>query len=382
RVAGKCDLVVREDVALPDRNGVPHELVFLKTAAGSPLRFWIPCDLRLLLLNYCSLRARIGSQNPRRSRYLRSTFHRFVGADRRTFARTIRRLHHGDIDGRRNEYSDSSGFDALNEPLLGNNNRGGHYNYKGRDDGGEQDWDDKKKEINLHWTHLFANLIAQWSRWLANIILGSGSVLGRFLPISSIASNEQDDPNLSLSLAGRTLQKFAAEDGGPDALKQLWRLAYPNREVPPLKSESWKEMGWQGCDPSTDFRGGGYISLENLIFFAKNYPNSFQTLLHKTEGSRADWEYPFAIAGVNISFMLIQMLDLQSVLPSSKAGVRFLELLGEDEKAFDNLYCIAFRMLDAQWLEVLKSTRNQLERELALEDIASVKDLPAYNMLM
>ncbi|URE36096.1 ELMO/CED-12 family [Musa troglodytarum] len=177
-----------------------------------------------------------------------------------------------------------------------------------------------------------------------------------------------------------------------DALKQLWRLAYPNREVPPLKSELWKEMGWQGCDPSTDFRGGGYISLENLIFFAKNYPNSFQTLLHKTEGSRADWEYPFAIAGVNISFMLIQMLDLQSVLPSSKAGVRFLELLGEDEKAFDNLYCIAFRMLDAQWLakrasymefnEVLKSTRNQLERELALEDIASVKDLPAYNMLM
>ncbi|CAL9102793.1 unnamed protein product [Musa textilis] len=317
-------------------------------------------------------------------------------------ARTIRRrLHHGDIDGRRNEYSDSSGFDALNEPLLGNNNRGGHYNYKGRDDGGEQDWDDKKKEMNLHWTHLFANLIAQWSQWLANIILGSGSVLGRFLPISSIASNEQDDPICLCPLQEERYRNLRLRmevqfDGSrldhQDALKQLWRLAYPNREVPPLKSELWKEMGWQGCDPSTDFRGGGYISLENLIFFAKNYPNSFQTLLHKTEGSRADWEYPFAIAGVNISFMLIQMLDLQSVLPSSKAGVRFLELLGEDEKAFDNLYCIAFRMLDAQWLakrasymefnEVLKSTRNQLERELALEDIASVKDLPAYNMLM
>lgn len=39
-----------------------------------------------------------------------------------------------------------------------------------------------------------------------------------------------------------------------DALKQLWRLAYPNREIPPLKSELWKEMGWQGSDPSTDFR--------------------------------------------------------------------------------------------------------------------------------
>lgn len=31
--------------------------------------------------------------------------------------------------------------------------------------------------------------------------------------------------------------------------------------------------------------------------------------------------------------------------------------------------------------EVLKSTRTQLERELALEDVSSVKDLPAYNML-
>ena len=97
-------------------------------------------------------------------------------------------------------------------------------------------------------------------------------------------------------------------------------------------------MGWQGTDPSTDFRytlvqiwiffitshftddgfrkwfcrGGGYVSLENLIFFAKTYPESFQRLLHKQDGTRAEWEYPFAVAGINISFMLAQMLDLQS----------------------------------------------------------------------
>ena len=39
-----------------------------------------------------------------------------------------------------------------------------------------------------------------------------------------------------------------------DALKELWRLAYPNRQVPPLKSDLWKEMGWQNSDPATDFR--------------------------------------------------------------------------------------------------------------------------------
>lgn len=86
-----------------------------------------------------------------------------------------------------------------------------------------------------------------------------------------------------------------------DALKNLWRLAYPERELPSLKSELWKDMGWQGSDPSTDFRwmfsrlksieticmscllahilvthfrGGGFISLENLIFFAMTYPVS------------------------------------------------------------------------------------------------------------
>jgi hypothetical protein len=39
---------------------------------------------------------------------------------------------------------------------------------------------------------------------------------------------------------------------------------------------------------------------------------SFQELLRKQIGDRAIWEYPFAVAGVNITFMLIQMLDLQA----------------------------------------------------------------------
>uniref|UniRef100_A0A0A9E768 ELMO domain-containing protein n=1 Tax=Arundo donax TaxID=35708 RepID=A0A0A9E768_ARUDO len=74
----------------------------------------------------------------------------------------------------------------------------------------------------------------------------------------------------------------------------------------------WKEMGWQNSDPATDFRAGGFMSLENLIYFARNYPDSFHRLLHKADGNRAEWEYPFAVASVNISYMLVQMLDLQS----------------------------------------------------------------------
>jgi len=36
--------------------------------------------------------------------------------------------------------------------------------------------------------------------------------------------------------------------------------------------------------------------------------------------------------------------------PSSLSGFCFLKLLEEDEMAFDNLFCVAFQMMDAQWL--------------------------------
>ncbi|GMH22362.1 hypothetical protein Nepgr_024205 [Nepenthes gracilis] len=176
-----------------------------------------------------------------------------------------------------------------------------------------------------------------------------------------------------------------------ETLRALWNAAFPGKTLHGLISEQWKEMGWQGKDPSTDFRGGGFISLENLLFLARNFPKSFQDLLRKQEGDRAMWEYPFAVAGVNITFMLIRMLDLEAVKPRTLVGATFLKFLAENESAFDLLYCIAFKLLDRQWLEmhasymdfntVMKSTCRQLEREILLEDITRVEDLPSYSLL-
>ncbi|WOL15952.1 ELMO domain-containing protein A-like [Canna indica] len=176
-----------------------------------------------------------------------------------------------------------------------------------------------------------------------------------------------------------------------EALIALWHASFPETELTGLVSEQWKDMGWQGPNPSTDFRGCGFVSLENLLFFARTYPVSFQKLLFKQEGMRATWEYPFAVAGVNVSFMLTQMLELNSAKPKSLPAINFLKILSEDEEAFDVLYCIAFQLMDAQWLamgasymqfkEVLDATRIQLERELSLDDIHRIQDLPAYNLL-
>ncbi|KAI4356613.1 hypothetical protein L6164_000623 [Bauhinia variegata] len=179
--------------------------------------------------------------------------------------------------------------------------------------------------------------------------------------------------------------------GHQEALRALWNVSFPEEQLRGLISEQWKEMGWQGKDPSTDFRGGGFISLENLLFFARNFPKSFRDLLRKQEGDRSVWEYPFAVAGVNITFMLVQMLDLEAVKPRTLVGATFLKFLAENESAFDLLYCITFKLMDHQWLAmrasymdfnaVMKSTRRQLEEELLLEDITRLEELPSYKLL-
>lgn len=176
-----------------------------------------------------------------------------------------------------------------------------------------------------------------------------------------------------------------------EALRALWSATYPGQKLHGLISDQWKEMGWQGRDPSTDFRGAGFISLENLLFFAKTFSTSFQRLLKKQGGNRAAWEYPFAVAGVNITFMIMQMLELHASKPRTFVRAVFLQMLSENEWAFDLLYCVAFLVMDKQWLErnatymefndVLKSTRAQLERELLMDDVPRIEDMPSYSLL-
>ncbi|KAK4592644.1 hypothetical protein RGQ29_016969 [Quercus rubra] len=246
----------------------------------------------------------------------------------------------------------------------------------------------------------------------AEVVAGSAAWLGRGLSCVCAQRRENDArPSFDLTPAQEEcLQRLqsridvAYDSSVPEhqeALRALWNAAFPEEELRGLISEQWKDMGWQGKDPSTDFRGGGFISLENLLFFAKNFPKSFQDLLRKQEGDRSVWEYPFAVAGVNITFMLIQMLDLESdnsvfnctVKPRTLVGANFLKFLAENESAFDLLYCITFKLMDQQWLNmrasymdfntVMKSTRRQLEKELLelLEDITRLEDLPSYGLL-
>ncbi|XP_073307561.1 uncharacterized protein [Primulina huaijiensis] len=247
-----------------------------------------------------------------------------------------------------------------------------------------------------------AHIISTLAQCFANAMVGPRAWIGGFF---SRANNKKfgSDKYLDYKLSPiqeLRLRRLQERLGVPfdetridhqEALQALWDISFPNVKLKGLISEQWKDMGWQGTNPSTDFRGCGFLSLENLLFFARTYPVPFRRLLLKKGGKRAKWEYPFAVAGVNVSFMLIQMLDINSEKPKCLPGLNFVKLLGENEEAFDVLFCIAFAMMDAQWLamrasymefnEVLQVTRTQLEREFALEDVHRIQDIPAYNLL-
>lgn len=231
---------------------------------------------------------------------------------------------------------------------------------------------------------------------------GSAAWLGRGLSCVCAQGSETDArPSFDLSIAQEhCLQRLqyridvSYDSSLPEhkkTLMALWTAAFPEEHLRDLISDQWKEMGWQGKDPSTDFRGGGYISLENLLYFARNFPKSFQALLRKQEGERALWEYPFAVAGVNITCMLIQILDLEAVKPRTFVGATFLKFLAENESAFDLLYCITFKLMDHLWLgmhasymdfnAVMKATRRRLEAELVQDNITRLEDLPSFSLL-
>lgn len=75
-----------------------------------------------------------------------------------------------------------------------------------------------------------------------------------------------------------------------------------------MRSPKWKELGFQGQDPATDFRAAGLLGLQNLKYFVSVQPDTFKAMC-KRQGP-LDTYLPFALAGINLTFALTQMLHI------------------------------------------------------------------------
>ncbi|KAK9809149.1 hypothetical protein WJX72_010219 [[Myrmecia] bisecta] len=240
----------------------------------------------------------------------------------------------------------------------------------------------------LDWEQLWRALVTGCSQGWRSIWASITSCLAPLLPsqLRPLELSPLQEQRLE-SLMRRVSVLFDSEDlEHQDELRRLWSFGFPGEPCTSLRSTRWKDMGWQQSDPGTDFRGAGFVALENLLYMAEKDPALFHRLMHKTDGERSLIEYPFAAAGVNVTFMLIELLDLRQSTgcPKTPAGQGFLGLLADSDAAFEQLYCAAFRLLDRVWLQmrasymefavVLKQVRKQLDQVLSSHP-ASLQDV-------
>ncbi len=123
-----------------------------------------------------------------------------------------------------------------------------------------------------------------------------------------------------------------------------------------LVSPKWKTIGFQGTDPSTDFRGAGLFGLQNLHYLVHIEPRVVKRMT-KYESVSSEHYLPFAISSLNMTFMLLHALFLNCSwgvkLNRAELDVYlgFCGLLETEEFAFEEVYKSALQLLDDRWME-------------------------------
>lgn len=107
-------------------------------------------------------------------------------------------------------------------------------------------------------------------------------------------------------LRERAQVKYNAHDPEHvEMLRELWMHVFPDSEVPEtVQSPRWKDIGFQGVNPGTDFRGAGITGLHHLLYLVTRQTEDFRRIRSGAV------DYPFAISALNITYFLIYYFQL------------------------------------------------------------------------
>ncbi|KAL7007147.1 hypothetical protein EMMF5_003373 [Cystobasidiomycetes sp. EMM_F5] len=172
---------------------------------------------------------------------------------------------------------------------------------------------------------------------LDDVAIAIGSV--KCLPTPYIAALRQRLERLQVMHAGRQqilarATKVYDKDNArhQEMLRELWTLLKPDTKLDSLSTKQWQDIGFQGKDPSTDWRSTGLLGLDALLHFARKNSNGkrAQIVVREAVEGASGW-YPFAIATITITDFVLQLLRtdrLRYILLESHRGVEetFLDL--------------------------------------------------------
>lgn len=88
-----------------------------------------------------------------------------------------------------------------------------------------------------------------------------------------------------------------------DLLERLWQALQPGVA---RQSDSWTDIGFQGRDPATDFRGMGLLGLTQLSYFSEQHTDQAREVLRVANGAVY---FPFAATGINLTALVLELLQ-------------------------------------------------------------------------
>lgn len=145
--------------------------------------------------------------------------------------------------------------------------------------------------------------------------------------------------------AARKMCYNCDNDNHEDMLLKLWKLLKPDEQLESRVCKGWRQLGFQGTDPQTDFRGMGVLGLKCMVYFAENHTKKarqvIQHSLHPTLG------YSYAIVSINITSLMYEMLQaglLRCHFYNEVQGVPTID-------DFLHAFSCAFEQFDRFWIE-------------------------------
>ena len=155
------------------------------------------------------------------------------------------------------------------------------------------------------------------------------------------------------------------------ALRELWRLLQPASAGPPptdLKSKAWQDLGFQGKDPSTDWRSVGMLGLDSMLHFARTHEKAGRAraiVQSAVKGIREEnplgW-YPFALASITITDFAHRLLKVRGLTyfllahAAPSAGAEAVEA------AFHRLVSLLLLHFHQHWVHLQTSDHHEEAR--------------------
>lgn len=169
---------------------------------------------------------------------------------------------------------------------------------------------------------------------------------------------------------------YCSENSEHEAqLKQLWDSLKPDTALKSRITKQWTEIGFQGDDPMTDFRGMGLLGLQNLLYLVTQYPSVAKQLLSHSHHPKHG--YSFAIVGINITGLAY------SLLVAGHLKTHFYNVVqGQPHlQHFHQVYCVLFYEFDKFWIQ--ENPRdimefNRVKQKFQRKLIRSLRDKKAH----